>query len=343
MEMVGRAYNPALYRFGFSGKENVNEVEGIGDQIDYGMRGYDPRRGQFWCVDPLTKKYPWNSTYSFAEGNPIAFIDLDGGERKYYTRTFDENGKPKITYSHTEEIIEQKLVVNYSFYNGLDIHTETVVNPRQEFVVENIGDPDNQVYDAKNDKMIPYKESVTFSSENAALNSTEEDYQGTTADIGWMVVSGLTRVANEEGGGNAYRPAKAPGKAPTVELPESSPQFDPLKPALKTGGLTVPASENGYAPDFEGTPYLYQAKQDESNIVKIKMTGSYAGDAAAANAAANLKNTPKNFSWHHLDDFNPATGEATLQLVNRQVHQATTPHTGDVKQYEVKNSTTYKK
>jgi len=32
-------------------------------------------------VDPLTKSYPWNSTYAFAEGDPINFIDLDGGEK----------------------------------------------------------------------------------------------------------------------------------------------------------------------------------------------------------------------------------------------------------------------
>jgi hypothetical protein len=45
------------------------------------MRIYDPRLGRFLSVDPLTKNYPWNSPYSFAEGDPINFIDLDGAER----------------------------------------------------------------------------------------------------------------------------------------------------------------------------------------------------------------------------------------------------------------------
>ncbi len=46
------------------------------------MRIYDPRLGKFLSVDPLTKEYPWNSTYSFAENDVIRSIDLDGAEKK---------------------------------------------------------------------------------------------------------------------------------------------------------------------------------------------------------------------------------------------------------------------
>ena len=48
---------------------------------DYGMRIYNPSLGKFLSVDPLTKEYPWNSTYAFAENNPVEYIDLDGAER----------------------------------------------------------------------------------------------------------------------------------------------------------------------------------------------------------------------------------------------------------------------
>jgi RHS repeat-associated protein len=78
----GRSWNGGNYRYGFNGKENDNEIKGEGNQQDYGMRVYDPRLGKFLSVDPLTKSYPLNSTYSFAEGDPINFIDLDGGEKK---------------------------------------------------------------------------------------------------------------------------------------------------------------------------------------------------------------------------------------------------------------------
>lgn len=69
-----------LYRYGFNGKENDNEVKGLGNQQDYGMRIYDPRLGRFLSVDPLTKDYPWYAPYQFAGNKPILFIDLDGLE-----------------------------------------------------------------------------------------------------------------------------------------------------------------------------------------------------------------------------------------------------------------------
>jgi RHS repeat-associated protein len=84
MQMVGRSFDAAGstgYRYGFNGKENDSEVKGEGNQQDYGMRIYDPRLGKFLSVDPLTKEYPWNSTYAFAEGSPIKYIDLDGLEK----------------------------------------------------------------------------------------------------------------------------------------------------------------------------------------------------------------------------------------------------------------------
>ena len=75
----------AVHKFGFNGKENDNLLKGIGAQQDYGMRVYDPRLGKFLSVDPLSKSYPWNSPYSYAEGDPINYIDLDGMEQPRQT------------------------------------------------------------------------------------------------------------------------------------------------------------------------------------------------------------------------------------------------------------------
>ncbi|SDR89317.1 RHS repeat-associated core domain-containing protein [Mucilaginibacter mallensis] len=80
--MPGRTYVQASnYRYGFNGKENDNDVKGTGNQIDYGMRIYDPRVGKFLSVDPLEESYSWNSSYAFAENQPIWAIDLDGLEK----------------------------------------------------------------------------------------------------------------------------------------------------------------------------------------------------------------------------------------------------------------------
>lgn len=82
MQQPGRNYSAVNnYRYGYNGKENDDEVKGEGNQQDYGMRIYDPRIGRFLSVDPLTRDYPWNSTYSYAESSPVKFVDLDGLER----------------------------------------------------------------------------------------------------------------------------------------------------------------------------------------------------------------------------------------------------------------------
>lgn len=63
-------------------------MKGEGNQQDYEMRVYDGRLGKFLSVDPLTKSYPWNSTYAFAENDVLRNIDLDGGEKLQKTNCF---------------------------------------------------------------------------------------------------------------------------------------------------------------------------------------------------------------------------------------------------------------
>ena len=48
-------------------------------------RMHDTRIGRFWSVDPLAGKFPWNSTYAFAENSPIGFMELEGLEKKMKT------------------------------------------------------------------------------------------------------------------------------------------------------------------------------------------------------------------------------------------------------------------
>jgi RHS repeat-associated protein len=69
-------YDPTKYRYGFNGKEDDDEWS----KQDYGFRIYDGRIGRFLSVDPLTKKYPWYTTYQFAGNAPILSVDIDGLE-----------------------------------------------------------------------------------------------------------------------------------------------------------------------------------------------------------------------------------------------------------------------
>jgi RHS repeat-associated protein len=81
------------YRFGFNGKEQVDEVSGSGNAYDFGARIYDSRLGRWMSVDPLQQKYASLSPYNFAGNSPISFKDPDGQKIVIYYK--DENGKPQ--------------------------------------------------------------------------------------------------------------------------------------------------------------------------------------------------------------------------------------------------------
>lgn len=99
MLMPGRSYSipNSNYRYSFNGKEDDRDIND-GAQ-DYGMRIYDKRLGRFLSVDPLTKSFPMLSSYQYASNSPIANIDLDGGEAKYYILQLEKiyNGEGKLT------------------------------------------------------------------------------------------------------------------------------------------------------------------------------------------------------------------------------------------------------
>jgi RHS repeat-associated protein len=149
-----------IYRYGFNGKENDNEVKGWGNQQDYGMRIYDPRLGRFLSVDPLAKSYPWNSPYAFAENDVLRNIDLDGEEKKHYLLVWDQQHRTaSLQYSHTTDFVEVNSEWTPTWRNLLKFNTTIVKNPRVEYVVH--GDVD-----------VPKSESGMFENEVVAATWT---------------------------------------------------------------------------------------------------------------------------------------------------------------------------
>ncbi|MCE3239478.1 MAG: hypothetical protein K0R24_2459 [Gammaproteobacteria bacterium] len=53
------------------------------------MRIYNPSLGKFLSVDPLSREFPWNSSYAFAENDVIRSTDLDGAEKNIEIQIFD--------------------------------------------------------------------------------------------------------------------------------------------------------------------------------------------------------------------------------------------------------------
>ncbi|HBG70615.1 MAG: hypothetical protein A2W93_09670 [Bacteroidetes bacterium GWF2_43_63] len=69
------------YRFGFNGKEKVDELfESSGSAYDFGARLYDSRLGRWMACDPLAAKYPGYSPYHFGYCDPIIVMDPNGME-----------------------------------------------------------------------------------------------------------------------------------------------------------------------------------------------------------------------------------------------------------------------
>ncbi len=130
------------------------------------------------------------------------------------------------------------------------------------------------------------------------------------------------------------------GKAEEVEkvLTSENAKVTPAERAANKGFPGIKTTENG-GPDFAGTEYLYPVEGEQKNIVTIKMTGSRKSDFKEANELALFPDAgdgspSKDYTWHHLDDYNPETGTCTMQLVNRNAHEKTKPHKGACAQYD---------
>ncbi|WP_306464176.1 HNH endonuclease [Corallococcus exiguus] len=108
-------------------------------------------------------------------------------------------------------------------------------------------------------------------------------------------------------------PARAASSASTEGFSTDAPIQNAHLAGKKHPVTDVPFDAEGY-PDFNAAGVV-------KTEVRIPYTGSRAGDFAAANKAAGLKQTPKGMTWHHHQD------RTTLQLVPTDVH-ARTGHTG---------------
>ncbi|MBW8686978.1 hypothetical protein K1Y79_21765 [Chitinophaga sp. B61] len=91
-------------------------MKGEGNQQDYGMRVYDNRLGKFLSVDPLTKEYPWTSTYAFAENDVIKNVDLDGMEP--YIATDGSYIGISLSNKNPDEI---RIATSFTVKNGITL------------------------------------------------------------------------------------------------------------------------------------------------------------------------------------------------------------------------------
>jgi hypothetical protein len=169
----------------------------------------------------------------------------------------------------------------------------------------------------------------------AALNLIDakhrDDFPGAVAAATGMIpgAKGVARGVAEEAGAGLRALTKAAPRSPASR-------------AADKGHLGIGTTTNG-GPTFAGTAHLYPAEQGRRSVVKIKLTGSRRNDYDLANEAGGFTGMPKGHMWHHVDDFDPQTGMASLELIDKDAHRATTPHTGSVAQYEKFHGVRYRR
>ncbi|KAA2217194.1 HNH endonuclease [Maribacter flavus] len=122
-------------------------------------------------------------------------------------------------------------------------------------------------------------------------------------------------------------------EAPTVNA------FDAAM-VLEKYGIDLPVGINKFAPDL--SDWVHRIDGNPMQI-KIKMTGCRANDDRLAirmlEELYNIKIDPNTFKnthvWHHLDDFDLKTGECTLQLISKNLHNDIIgKHIGSVRIWE---------
>ena len=124
------------YRYFFNGQEGDNEVFGEIALHAFEFRMHDARLGRFWSVDPLAAKYPWNSTYAFAENSPIGYLEMEGLEKVQF-------GKVSVNFSNLNEDQVKLYLKKYRDYHHGNIKAKEIMrtdNDNEYWKVSDISD-----------------------------------------------------------------------------------------------------------------------------------------------------------------------------------------------------------
>jgi uncharacterized FlaG/YvyC family protein len=114
-----------FYRYGFQKQEKDDEFKGKGNSLNFEYRMDDSRIGRFFCIDPLSSKYPHNSSYAFAENRVIDGVDLEGLEFYY---TADGIYLGKIGTSTEIRIVNDKAIKVQGGVNNMQKSIDEIQN-----------------------------------------------------------------------------------------------------------------------------------------------------------------------------------------------------------------------
>lgn len=130
-------------------------------------------------------------------------------------------------------------------------------------------------------------------------------------------------------------------------------KHDPFLDGEKAGIENLKRTKNNGV-DFSDTDKILRLENGDPVEVKIKATGNRDADYRQAEKILKeqgvdidfksmRKGDGKTHVWHHLDDYDVATNETTMQFIEVDAHKAINQHTGSAKQYHVANGHGYSK
>ena len=107
--------------YSFQGQERDDEVKGAGNSYNFEYRMHDPRVGRFFAVDPLSKKYPCNSSYAFSENRLIDGVEVEGMEVKSVTQILKRDGSTTFKIEMDIQVVTDLECVKYNIVAGYSI------------------------------------------------------------------------------------------------------------------------------------------------------------------------------------------------------------------------------
>lgn len=337
------------YRYGFNGKEKLEEIYGGGNAYDYGERIYDPRLGRLLSIDPLIDKYPELSSYQYANNSPIANIDLLGQQDYYYMLEFDsKTGLSQLKFNEkrdvglwgignifpSDAILEYPMSINGKSYMAEYYLTKGSTKPNQATL---------DVYNGKSSDEIATLMVSTPTKWGAFAESLKKDADDTEQRIneGFIIGAAIQRsnlikqqiAANTKVSTEGKK--ESTNNSGTQNAGGKNNTTNPQKAGAVTGTPTAgenakPVVKNRNTNDAVGDNILYDVHAEPGKKGQLIKIGKGKGDDV--NAAGDPKRMKVSERKARAAGYPNATGTIRKRLGTTTTKQAT-----DAEAIEVKN------
>ena len=341
------------YRYGFQGQEKDDEIKGEGNSLNYTFRMHDPRVGRFLSLDPLASKYPWNSPYVFSENKVIDAIELEGLEQqKYYLNLHDPDPQLELEWDRDGWSVFAQIdveVCGLQADNGTTTFRFTPWGVDKNNYQYGISGKNNYIENFDEFKKDPIK--AIESGQYVTKEHVDSEFAMDVVKA--ILLARLMKSNNIQKPSRNQQSNTKTNKKATVESKEnknalvSEKKKTPDAKDLKDNSNVEIQKVNGRNPinsKYAGKTYTFKPgstlQKKYPNGVEFSKSGfpiftpyskktvdigslnkNSSTDFAKANKMAGYKETPKGYTWHHVEN------STKLQLVPTDLHQSV-KHTG---------------